>query len=133
MNRGKKNVVKNSGPFHLWTYGRGLVRGYVLSLLLFLIFGIIITYTKVGEGLIPLVTTLVMILGVVYGSIYTVAHIGTKGWLHGAFVGLIYIFLLVILSKMFLTGYTLDRFVGYRMLISVAAGSIGGMIGINIK
>lgn len=129
----KKNVVKNSGPFNLFTYGRGLVRGYVLSLLLFLLFGIIITYTMAGEGLIPLVTTIVMILGVVYGAIYTVAHIGTKGWLHGALIGLVFMLLLVILSKMFLTEYTLDRYVGYRLLISIAAGSVGGMIGINIK
>ncbi|WP_026475753.1 TIGR04086 family membrane protein [Alkaliphilus transvaalensis] len=133
MKGAKKKVVKNSGPFNIWTYGRGLVRGYVLALMLFLLSGIIITYSSIGEGSIPLVSSVISILGVAYAAIYVVANIGAKGWLHGAVIGLVFMLLLVILSKMFVTDYVVDKYVSYKLLISIATGSIGGMIGINIK
>ncbi len=133
MKGAKKMVTKSRGPFNIWTYGRGLVRGYVLALMLFLVCGVLITYTGLGEGIIPLVTSIIMILGVAYAALYAVANIGSKGWLHGAIIGLVFMFLLIVLSKMFITDYLLDKYVMYKVLISVVTGSIGGMIGINIK
>ncbi|MBM7613885.1 TIGR04086 family membrane protein [Alkaliphilus hydrothermalis] len=129
----KKNTIKNPGPLNMWTYGRGLVRGYVLALMLFLLCGILITFTSLGESVIPMVTSIITILGVAYTAIYVVANIGSKGWLHGAVVGMVFMVLLVILSKMFITDYMLDKYVMYKLLISGVTGCIGGMIGINIK
>lgn len=133
MKHGNKTYSNHGGPFHIWTYSRGIIRGYTLSLILFLVFGLLLTFTNMGEGAMSLITTLVLILGVAYSGIYTVTNIGSRGWLHGGVAGLVFILLLVFFSKMFIAEYSLDRIVLYRILICAATGSIGGMIGINIK
>ncbi|SCZ07317.1 TIGR04086 family membrane protein [Alkaliphilus peptidifermentans] len=133
MRINKKTVPISPGPFNIWIYGKGLIRGYVLSLLLFLISAILITYTFIGEGLIPIITSIILILGVAYASIYSAIKVGVRGWLHGALVGLVYILILLLFSKFFVSGFVFDRYVIYKIVISVFTGVVGGMIGINIK
>lgn len=128
------SVIKGgTGTLNIWTYGKGLMRGYIVSLILFLISAILITYTSIGEGIIPVLTSIIMILSIAYAAIYVAIHIKKRGWLHGAIVGLIYILLLILLSKIFITGYMIDRVVLYRIGISIITGIVGGMIGINMK
>jgi len=129
----KKNISKSHGPLNLWVYCRALIRGYLLSLILFLLSGLLITYTMVGEGLISIVASGILILSVTYAAIYTAAKIGTRGWLHGALVGLVYILIMLLFSKLFLSEFSMDKYVSYKVLISVVTGIVGGMIGINIK
>ncbi|AKL95176.1 hypothetical protein CACET_c17280 [Clostridium aceticum] len=121
------------GGFNIWIYGKGLMRGYIVSLALFLIGAILITYTGLGENVIPILTSIIMIVSIAYAAIYVVVHTKKKGWLHGGLVGILYIFILILLSKAFVTGYMLDRVVYYRIIISMITGMIGGMIGINMK
>ncbi|HZK38041.1 MAG TPA: TIGR04086 family membrane protein, partial [Clostridia bacterium] len=68
MKTEKKNISK-AGPFNIKIYGYGLMRGYIISLLLFLVGAILITYTSMGESTIPLITSAIMIIGIVYSSI----------------------------------------------------------------
>ena len=132
MKAEKKNISK-AGPFNIKIYGYGLMRGYIISLLLFLIGAILITYTSMGEGTIPLITSVIMIIGIVYSSIYCSVHFKKKGWLHGGIIGLIYVFILILLSKIFISGYTIGRIALYKTGLGVGAGVIGGMLGVNIK
>ncbi|KAB3527675.1 TIGR04086 family membrane protein [Alkaliphilus serpentinus] len=129
----KRNISKSAGPLNLWIYCRALIRGYLLSLILFLVSGALIAFTSLGEGIISIITSIILILSVAYGAIYIAAKIGSRGWLHGAIVGLAYILILVFFSKLFISEFSFDKYVSYRILISVATGFIGGMIGINVK
>lgn len=132
MKTEKKNISK-AGPFNIKIYGYGLMRGYIISLLLFLIGAILITYTSMGESTIPLITSAIMIIGIVYSSIYCSVHFKMKGWLHGGIIGLIYVLILILLSKIFISGYTIGRIALYKIGLGVGAGVIGGMLGVNIK
>ncbi|SDK56384.1 TIGR04086 family membrane protein [Natronincola ferrireducens] len=130
----KGSITRGTGDtFNIWVYGKGLIRGYVLSLILFLLSGILITYTSLGEGIIPILTSVIMILSIAYASIYTAVHTKKRGWLQGAVIGLIYILILIIFSKVFITDYIIDTSVYYRVIIGIVTGVIGGMIGINLK
>ncbi|AOY76943.1 TIGR04086 family membrane protein [Clostridium formicaceticum] len=122
-----------TGGFNIWIYGKGLVRGYIISLALFLLGAILITYTGLGENIIPVLTSVIMIVSIAYAAIYVAIHIKQKGWLHGGLIGILYIFILILLSKAFVTGYIVDRIAYFRIFISMVAGVIGGMIGINMK
>lgn len=132
MKSKEKNILK-AGPFNIKIYGHGLLRGYIISLLLFIIGAILITYTSIGEGTIPLITSVIMIVGIVYSSIYCSVHFKNKGWLHGGIIGLVYILILVLLSKIFISDYSVNRIALYKVGLGVGAGIIGGMLGINIK
>lgn len=123
--------VKNNNIFK--TYGKGLIRGYLLSLVLFLISAILFTYTNLSEGIIPALISFVMILSVAFSAIYVSVNRKSKGWLHGAIIGLIYMLLIVLLSVVFIPDFSLDRAVYLRIIICTVTGLVGGMIGINIK
>ncbi|MCC5911542.1 MAG: TIGR04086 family membrane protein [Clostridiaceae bacterium] len=131
----KGNLInkRSGGGFNIWIYGKGLMRGYLLSLVLFLIGALLITYTGLSETILPIITSGIMVLSIAYASIYAAIHTKKRGWLHGAFIGMIYIVILIILSKLFITDYTITAAVYYRIITSVVTGVIGGMIGINIK
>ncbi len=128
-----RNLPVGAGPLNIWVYGRGLMRAYLLSLMLFLISGLGITYTSIGENAYPMMTSVILIISIAYAAIYVAVKLRAKGWLHGAVVGIVYITLIVLLSSLFLQDFAFDRFILYRYLVSIAAGSVGGMIGINIK
>ncbi|SES73711.1 putative membrane protein, TIGR04086 family [Natronincola peptidivorans] len=130
----KSSIVRSgSNTFNIWIYGKGLIRAYIVSLLFFLISAIIITYTKLGEGVIPILTSIIMVVSIAYAAIYVSVHIKKRGWLHGAFIGLLYILFLIILSKIFITDFVMDKVIYYRILTCTVTGGIGGMIGINMK
>ncbi len=132
MKGAKKNTVK-PGYFNMGIYGRGLIRGYIISLLLFLITAVIITYTSLGENVIPLITSVIMIVGVVFSAIYCSVHLRSKGWFHGGLIGFVFVLILVLISKMFIKEYSIDSIALYKILLGVGAGIIGGMLGVNIK
>lgn len=132
MKGGKKDILK-AGPFNIKIYGNGLMRGYIVSLLFFLVGAILITYTSLGEGIIPFITSVIMIVGIVYSSIYCSIHLREKGWLHGGIIGLVYILILILLSKIFISDYSINRIALYKTGLGVGAGIIGGMLGVNIK
>jgi len=129
---GKKTTV-NAGPLNIKIYGRGLIRGYIISLLLFLIVAVLITYTNIGENVIPLITSIIMIVGIVFAAIYASINLRSKGWLHGGIIGLVFILILIALSKIFIANYSVDRIALYKIGLSMGAGIIGGMLGVNIK
>lgn len=127
----KTKSLKNHNILKI--YGKGLIRAYLLSLMLFLISAILITYTSLSEGIIPALISGVMILSVAYAAIYVSVHGKSKGWLHGALIGVIYMLLLILLSIIFIPDFALDRVVYFKVVICLITGLVGGMIGINIK
>lgn len=131
----KGNVIRGeTGTLNIWIYGKGLIRGYILSLIMFLISAIIITYTSIGEGIVPILTSVIMVISIAYAAVYVAIHIRKRGWLHGGLIGLIYILILILLSKLFISDYIMiDKMAYFRIGIGAITGVIGGMIGINMK
>lgn len=131
-----KNItIKDIGnASNKWIYGKALARGYILFLILFLLGALIVTYTDVDERVVPILSSIIMIIGIAYTSIYTAVHVKTKGWAHGALVAIIYIFILILLSKLFVANYiAITRTMFYKVCIAIITGVIGGIIGINMK
>lgn len=104
-----------------------------MTILLILLFTFILTYTKLSENLIPVINSIIMILGITSGSIFISRKIDKKGWLSGGLIGILYFFLILLLSTIFIKDFTIDKYSLIKGLIAVITGCIGGMIGINIK
>ncbi len=131
--KGRNKNTTKPGPLNIKIYGYGLIRGYIISLLFFLIVGALITYTSIRENIIPFITSVIMIVGVLFSSIYCSIHLQKKGWLHGGLIGLVYVLILVLLSKIFISDYSIDRIALYKTSIGMVTGIIGGILGINMK
>lgn len=112
---------------------KGTIIGLIVTILLILLFTFILTYTKLSENLIPVINSIIMILGITSGSIFISRKIDKKGWLSGGLIGILYFFLILLLSTIFIKDFTIDKYSLIKGLIAVITGCIGGMIGINIK
>lgn len=112
---------------------KGTFIGLLLTFILIIIFTIILTFTKFSEGLIPLINSIIMILGITSGAILTSKKLEKKGWLSGGLIGIFYFLIIFIVSKIFIKDFSIDKYLLIKSFIALVTGCIGGMIGINIK
>ncbi len=112
---------------------KSILLAFALSILLLLIVTLILTFTPIKEDNIPLLTTAIMIISIAAGSIYMAIKAQEKGWLNGGIVGILYFVILLFLNYLFIKPFIFDIYTIGKFFISLAAGVIGGMIGVNIK
>ena len=112
---------------------KGILISYLVTFLILTIISLLLTYTNLKESSIPILTTVVMIVSIVLGSIYLTLKIGEKGWLNGGIIGLLYIVILIILNKIFIKPFMFNMYFITKIIVSLVIGIIGGMIGINLK
>lgn len=92
-----------------------------------------ITYTSISEGIIPIVTSTVMVISVAMSGMYTGLKLRRKGWLNGAVAGLLYAMLIMVMGWVFLDEFAVGMLLLYKALTGIVAGGVGGMIGVNLK
>lgn len=112
---------------------KSIVLAYVITLITFLVFAIVITYSNFPENSIPTVVVVTTVLSIVFAGMKVAARARTKGWLNGAIAGAIYMILLYFISALALTGFVLDRYVVYMLFLGMFSGAFGGIIGINFS
>lgn len=125
--------MKSKTTNFLWSFFKSLVVSYIITLVMILIMAIIFTYTPLKEKNIPLFNTVIMIISITVGAIYLTLKIGEKGWLNGGLVGIVYYIILVLLNFILFKNHSIDIYTTSKLIISLATGIIGGMIGINLK
>jgi len=57
----------------------------------------------------------------------------SKGWLNGAIVGFIYMLILYLVSSIVYREFAINSYVLILLGIGILSGSIGGILGINLK
>lgn len=106
---------------------------FIVNMIFIIILAIILTFTSLSVGVTTIVNSVIMILSISFGSIYISLKADKLGWLNGAAVGLIYIIIIILLGGAFLASYTIDIYVFFRIIVALVTGSVGGMIGINLR
>ena len=112
---------------------KGIVISYIITIPLFLIFSFILTYSDFPEKFISPVVIVVTIISILLAGAYATKRMRSKGWLNGGVVGFIYIFVLYLFSSVISGKFSIDKRILSMFLIGLLAGSIGGIIGINLK
>jgi len=131
-------MVENEKPsfikrIKLLSIAKGIIISYIITVPILALFAYLLTYTNFPEKYMAptvLIATLISIF--IAGSVST-REIGSRGWLNGAIVGFLYIFVLYILSSILLTDFSVNKHVISMTIVGILAGSIGGIIGINIR
>lgn len=111
--------------------GSGVALG--ITLLLLFIFAVVLTYTNIAESVIKPVIIIVTAISILIGSSLSTLKIKKNGLLNGAIVGFIYIFSLYIISSITGSGFNLNIISIIMIAASVAAGMVGGIIGVNLN
>lgn len=105
----------------------------LLTLSLMIIQTLIMSYTNLSENMVPVTNSIIMIISIAVGAIYISIKIKQKGWLNGGIIGILYIVILVLLNILFIDAFTFNKYLVLKTVIGLVTGSVGGIIGVNIK
>lgn len=111
---------------------KGSITAILLTLLLLLIFAILLTYTSLQENIIKPVIIVISGISILLGSSISTLKIKKNGILNGSLVGLVYIVTIYLISSIIGTGFALNLYSIIMIVISILAGMIGGIIGVNL-
>ncbi|MGE4283977.1 MAG: TIGR04086 family membrane protein [Clostridia bacterium] len=112
---------------------KGIILAYMITLVVFLIFAILITYSDFSENAIPTVVVVTTVLSIIFAGARVARKAKSKGWLNGAISGITYMVILYFISCLALTGFVFDKYVIYMLILGLFSGAFGGIIGINLK
>lgn len=118
---------------NLIAIGKGIIVSYIVVISLFIIFAIILTYADFPERLISPAVLIATIISILVAGTTATKNLRSKGWLNGGIVGFIYMLFLYVLSSLVFRDFSIRREAVYLTLIGILSGSIGGIIGINVK
>ncbi|MDI3311198.1 MAG: TIGR04086 family membrane protein [Thermoanaerobacterium sp.] len=110
----------------------GLLVSYIITLLFFIIYALVLTYTPLSELTLPTLTMLITIIGIVLAGAIAARNTKSKGWLNGGLAGLLYVLLMLFLGVYFVKEAGINAGVALKLIWGVVLGAIGGMIGINL-
>lgn len=110
----------------------GVLRGFIITVVLLLIFAVIMTFTEVNEAISSLFYLVTTLLSIMYGSIYAVKKIKRKGWLVGIVVALLYLLVLYVVSVISGNSAVIGVNRLMRFSLAILVGTLSGMIGINL-
>jgi len=103
-----------------------------LSLLIFALASVIISYTAVPERILPYLSFFTSVISIFVGSLYVSRRIGFQGWLNGGLTGFFYVLVLLLLGLFIagdlpvLSGFIIKIFLGFVF------GAVSGIIGMNL-
>ena len=122
-------VNKNSNGILKIT--KGLMISFIISLISIFIFSVILTYSNISENIIPIVKIILTCISILVGSIISTRNINKNCMLNGGIIGGIYVILLYMISSIINTGFNINVYTIFMMILGIVAGLIGGIVGIN--
>lgn len=126
-----KMKEQTNGPKAI-TFGflKGLLLAFVFTLLTFVLFACLLAYTALSEGLIPAICIVVQSIGAAIAGFSAAKAAGNRGMLWGVLAGFGYMAVLWLCA--YLAGGTgIGSYFLLRLLLSLAGGALGGIIGVN--
>ena len=104
---------------------------FASTFVLLFICAIILTYTNISESIIPTVIIVITIISILLGSSISTIKIKKNGIVNGGIIGLTYILMLYFISSIVHTGFSLNIYSIVMIILSILAGMVGGIVGVN--
>jgi len=93
----------------------------------------LLTYTNITENTINPVIIVITGISILIGSGISTLKIRKNGLLNGGLVGIIYILTIYLLSGITGSGFGVNVYTIIMMFVSIIAGMIGGIVGVNLR
>lgn len=110
---------------------RGMGIALAITCIIFIGFGILLTYTSLSEESLPVVSLVCTALSAAAAGYDWAACMKKKGLLWGALAGLVYAVLLYLITSLAADSFALELSGLMTVVVAVAAGAIGGILGVN--
>ena len=128
-NREKKEAGTNQALCML----QGMVMAYALTCIIFITYGILLTYTDMTEEKIPLVVLCCTVISAAIAGFDWAKCAKARGIFWGILAGITYGVILFLLDGVAGSGFTVIGSKALMMLLAAAGGGVGGILGINMK
>ncbi|HEY5563321.1 MAG TPA: TIGR04086 family membrane protein [Clostridiaceae bacterium] len=112
--------------------GEGVLRSIILAFALVFIYSVLTLFITLSSGVTSMVLLVTSMLSVVYGTIFSAKKIGSKGWLVGIAVSLLYMVVLYLVSVISKESTPFSQEHIFRFSLALVVGSLAGMLGRNV-
>lgn len=112
--------------------GQGVIRSFFMTLGLLIIYSVITYFTKPNPKVDTIYFVAITALSVMYGAIYAVKHIQSRGWLVGLIIAILYTIIIYLISVANGRGFDISTYGILRISLALLVGTLSGMLGINI-
>ena len=111
---------------------KGVLYSLVIAIILSLILAMIMSRVDFSEPVLNVIYVVISCVSLVIGAIISVKSYGSKGWILGFTVGIIYYIALYLIGIILGGDPHFGMYEFYRLLMSIGVGTLAGMIGINL-
>ena len=129
---GSSNTLENNKP-QIKQLAIGILVGYAITCIVFLGYAMLITYTEMSERTLPTVVAVTTLLSVMIAGFDAAKGAKDKGWMWGMIAGFLYVLIMGIIMVVMLPGFSFDGRTIMVIVLSVAGGGLGGILGINMR
>lgn len=112
---------------------RGMAVAFAITCIIFIGFGILLTYTELTEESLPLVALVCTALSAAAAGYDWAACMQKKGLLWGLAAGAVYTVLLYLITSLASDSFALQLSGIMTLIVALAGGAVGGILGVNRK
>ena len=112
---------------------KGIAVAFAITCIIFIGYGILLTYTDLSEDTLPLVSMVCTAISAAAAGYDWAVCMKEKGLLWGMGAGLVYTVLLYLITGISSGGFTLELSGLMTVAVALAAGAAGGILGVNRK
>jgi len=117
-----------------WVYlVRGMAVAFGITCIIFIAYGILLTYTNLSEQHLPLIALVCSAVSAAVAGYDWAVCMGRRGIVFGALAGMVYCILLFLVNGFACGDFSFALSKVMTLVVSVTGGAIGGVLGINGK
>ncbi len=129
--RKEKRETRKSTPWLCLL--RGLAIAFAITCIIFIGFGILLTYTELSEDVLPMVSLGCSAVSAAAAGFDWGSCMGQKGLLWGLLAGAAYTAILFLVTGLAGNGVQIALSGLMTLIVAMAGGGIGGILGVNKK
>jgi len=111
----------------------GILIAYAITCVALIVTAMLLTYTNLSETAVPLIVTVACVISVFVAGFDAGRASEEKGWMWGLAAGGIYALILICILVWVAGTFVPDARKITLLLLSIAGGGLGGVVGINFK
>lgn len=112
---------------------KGVVIAYLITTISFITYGLLLTYTNITGEKLQLVVMLTTVLSVFVGGFLASRSVSKRGLVYGMLVGFLYALIMIMIGFCVMPIIKFTSKMVMLLVLSISAGGISGIIGINTK
>jgi len=126
-----KNIINDHA--NIVSMVKAIAIAYLITIPLFAIFSFFLNYMDFPQKILPSAVIITTLISIIVAGWTSTSKIRSKGWLNGGIIGFMYVVILFLVSGLAYRDYSIDTHVITILVIGVITGSIGGILGINLR